>query len=52
MSKLFYEKLTYNIIGAVREVSSELGPGYLESVYELESTNQSGNHQLERMKEI
>ena len=34
MGKLLYEKLTYNIIGAAREVYSELGAGYLESVYE------------------
>ncbi len=34
MGKLLYEKLTYNIIGAAREVYSELGSGYLESVYE------------------
>ena len=34
MSKLLYEDLTYKIIGAAREVFKELGPGYLESVYE------------------
>jgi len=34
MSKLLYEDLTYKIIGAVQEVYNELGPGYLESVYE------------------
>ncbi|MBW2737851.1 MAG: GxxExxY protein [Deltaproteobacteria bacterium] len=34
MGKLLYEKLTYNIIGAAREVYPELGLGYLESVYE------------------
>ena len=34
MSKLFYEELTYKIIGAAKEVYKVLGPGYLESVYE------------------
>jgi GxxExxY protein len=34
VKKLLYEDLTYNIIGAGQEVYKELGPGYLESVYE------------------
>ena len=34
MGKLLYEDLTYKIIGAAQEVYRELGPGYLESVYE------------------
>ncbi|MBI5185730.1 MAG: GxxExxY protein [Nitrospinae bacterium] len=34
MGKLLYEDLTYKIIGAAKEVYRELGPGYLESVYE------------------
>ncbi len=34
MSKLLYEDLTYKIIGCAKAAYSELGPGYLESVYE------------------
>jgi GxxExxY protein len=34
VKKLLYEDLTYKIIGAGQEVYKELGPGYLESVYE------------------
>ena len=34
MEKLLYENLTYKIIGAAQAVYKELGPGYLESVYE------------------
>jgi GxxExxY protein len=34
MKKLLFEDLTYKIIGAAKEVYRELGPGYLESVYE------------------
>ena len=34
MEKLLYEELTYQIIGAAKEVYKVLGPGYLESVYE------------------
>ncbi len=34
MGKLLHEEITYKIIGAGREVYKELGPGYLESVYE------------------
>jgi GxxExxY protein len=52
-NKLLYEKLTYRIIGAAREVYHILGPGYLESVYEdamcyeLDLENMSYKRQIE-----
>ncbi len=53
MSKLLYEDLTYKIIGAAQEVYNELGPGYLEQVYEdalcyeLDLRNLSYQRQIE-----
>ncbi len=34
MDMLLHEDLTYEIIGAAREVHYQLDPGFLESVYE------------------
>lgn len=53
MNNLLFEELTYRIIGAGQEVYKELGPGYLESVYEdalcyeLNSLNIAFQRQLE-----
>jgi GxxExxY protein len=34
MSNIIYEKESYHIIGACLEVHKELGPGFLEAVYQ------------------
>lgn len=53
MGKLLHEDLSYKIIGAAKEVFKELGPGYLESVYEdalcyeLDRSNLQYQRQLE-----
>jgi GxxExxY protein len=51
--ELLYEETTFKIIGAAIEVHRELGPGYLESVYEdalcyeLEKLNVRFERQIE-----
>ena len=35
LTKSFLNELTYEIIGAAIEVHKEMGPGLLESIYEL-----------------
>lgn len=49
--ELLYEKEVYEIIGAAIEVHKELGPGFLESVYEeamkIESFKQKIPHETQ-----
>ena len=53
-SKLLYEDLTYQIIGAAMEVHKILGNGFLEYVYEeaLCYELKSRNIQFERQKDV
>jgi GxxExxY protein len=53
-SKLLYEDLTYEIIGAAMEVHRILGPGFLENVYEEALCHElnSRNLKFERQKEL
>jgi GxxExxY protein len=51
---LLYNELTRNIIGAAMEVHSNLGPGFLESVYEAAMAIEFNLQKVpyERQKEI
>ncbi len=51
---LLYKDLTYNIIGAAMEVHRTLGPGFLESVYELALAHEFGlrNISFQRQAEL
>jgi len=53
-SKLLYEELTYQIIGAAMEVHRILGPGFLEYVYEeaLCYELKLGGIRFERQKDL
>ena len=33
MAEIFYQELSFNVVGAAMEVHKVLGPGYLETVY-------------------
>ncbi len=35
MTDIFYEELSYSVVGAAFEVHKILGPGFLEGTYEL-----------------
>lgn len=45
-AELLYEKEVYEIIGAAIEVHKELGPGFLESVYEEAMVRESNSRNI------
>ncbi len=46
-TNIIYPDLSYKIMGAIFEVHSELGPGFLESVYEKALIEELSNRGLE-----
>ncbi len=51
MSDIVYEKESYQIIGACIEVHKELGPGFLEAVYQEALTIEFRNRNIPFNKE-
>ena len=56
LNEFYYKEETYRIIGAALEVHKELGPGFLEAVYqeafELELINQNIPYEREKILTI
>ena len=52
MVNLLYKDLTYKIIGAAQEVYSELGPGFLESVYEDAMCYELGKRSIDYKRQV